>query len=127
MTGVMIDFTGDQPALGSAKVEGFAALVQNAMVNIGTRQGTDPVYPDRGTNLQLDAAAGRLIDLNSAQHSSNFAALDTLSFSKETAGDETNGMEQVTLAPAEFTGAALSLEAKFQAADGQTVGKTIIL
>jgi len=127
MTGVLIDFSGDKPVFGSAKVEAFQAIVQNAMVNIGTRQGTDPLYTDRGTNLQLDAAAGRLIDLNSAAHSSNFAALDTLAFSRATADNDPSGLSQVNLAPAQFSGGSLSLEAKFQSVDGQSVGKTIIV
>jgi hypothetical protein len=127
MTGVAIDFSGDKPALGTDRVQGFDAVVQNAMVNIATRQGTDPLYEERGTNLQLDASAGRLIDLNSAAHSSNFAALDTLAFSKATEADDPSGLSQVTLAPAQFSGGALSLEAKFQSIDGKSVGKTIIV
>jgi len=127
MTGVLIDFSGDRPGFGTASVSGFQAVVQNAMVNIGTRQGTDPVFPDRGTNLQLDAATGRLIDLNSAAHSSNFAALDTMTFSRTTDDGDQNGLSQVVLAPAQFSGGSLSLEAKFQSIDGKSVGKTIIV
>ena len=125
MTGVMIDFTGDRPTLGVAKVEGFGAVVQNSMVNVATRQGTDPVYPERGTNLQKDAAAGRMIDINSAQHASNFAALDTVSFSRLVDKGDPSALTQATLAPAQFSGRSLSLEAKFQSADGQSVGITI--
>ncbi len=124
MTGVQIDFIS-VPVLGSASVSGFQCVVQNALVNIGTRQGTDPVYDTRGTNLQKDAAYGRLIDLNSAQHSSNFAALDTLSFSRDTEGGDPSGLAQVNLAPAEFSGNGLSLEAKFLSIDGKSVGITV--
>jgi hypothetical protein len=126
MTGVMLDFTGARPMFGTTAVAGFQAIVQNAMVNIATRMGTDPLYPTRGTNLQTDAAAGRLIDLNSAQHSSNFAALETMTFSRATEGGDPDGLSQVLLPPAQFSGASLRLEAQFQSISGKTVGITII-
>ena len=124
MTGIQVDFTGTSPVFGTS-VSGFQCVVQNALVGLGTAQGTDPVYPDRGTNLQKDAAVGRLIDLHSAQHASNFAALDVLAFSRETEAGDPSGLAQVLLSPAEFSGNGLQLEAKFLSIDGKSVGITV--
>ena len=49
-------------------------------INIATEQGSDPIYPDRGTNLLASSINGLLIDKVEAQHAGNFAALDTLTF-----------------------------------------------
>ncbi len=128
MTGIALDFTGELPELGTGKVAGFAATVQNALVNLGTGQGSDPLFPERGTTLQQDAVEGKLIDLNSAQHSSNFAAVDTLSFGKVyTATDDPDGLSTLQLAPADFTGSRVLIDALFTATDGRVVGvKTTI-
>lgn len=123
MTGIAIDFTGELPTFGTGKVSGFAASVQNALVNIGTAQGSDPVFPDRGTDLQKDAVEGRLIDLNAAQHSSNFAAVDTLAFLRSyTSPDDSTGLLAVQLEPADFTGTRLMIDAIFTSQGGATVG-----
>lgn len=63
---------------------GFDGTVQNALVNVGTNQGTDPLYPDRGTTLAKDAAQGRMVNSVWAAHTTNFAALSTLSFIQKT-------------------------------------------
>lgn len=128
MNGVALDFTGDMPRFGTGRVEGFGATVQNALVNIGTGQGTDPVYPERGTTLQRDAVDGKLIDLNSAQHASNFAAVDTLAFTKTyTPESDTSNLSEVRLEPADFTGTRLMIDAIFTSVAGQTVGVKTVL
>jgi hypothetical protein len=123
MKGIAIDFTGERPVFGSGQVSDFGAAVQNSLVNIGTQQGSDPIYPERGTTLQEDAVAGRLIDLNSAQHSSNFAAVDTLAFARAfTPADDPHSVASVQLEPADFTGSSLLIDAIFTSLEGATVG-----
>jgi hypothetical protein len=121
--GIAIDFTGSLPVFSTGQVDGFGSAVQNALVNIGTKQGSDVVFPDKGTTLQADAVAGKLVDLNSAQHSSNFAAVDTVAFSRtHTETDDPDGVIGAQLEPADFDSNSLLIDAIFTAGDGRTVG-----
>lgn len=123
MTGPALDFTGETPTFGTGRIGGFAAAVQNALVNLGTAQGSDPLYPERGTTLQQAAVEGRLIDLNSAQHNANFAAVDTLAFGRiHTEASDPGGVAAVQLEPADFNGSRVLIDALFTANDGTTVG-----
>lgn len=84
MIGIRLSFDDAGPRFDfSATVRDFDATVQNALVNVGTDLGSDPVFTDRGTNLKLDGAQGRMATKIWANHSSNFAALRTLSFSQQ--------------------------------------------
>ena len=101
----------------------FECSVQNALVNLGSVQGGDKVFPDKGTDLLKTAVSGALFDLNSANHASNYAALDTLAFSK--AADYQDNPEPITgmtLKPATFTGGVLTLDVKFTSSRGRTSG-----
>jgi len=68
-----------------AIVEGDDLLIQNAIVNIATIQGTDDVVPERGTDLAKELVQGSIHTKVEAQHACNFAALDTTIFMKDTA------------------------------------------
>lgn len=84
MNGVPIKFTAQGPSLDfSRRVAGFAATVQNALVNCGTRLGSDLVYPTKGTTLQTDGAKGAMSNLVWAQQRADFAALRTLAFVRQ--------------------------------------------
>lgn len=123
MKGVGLIFGETGPVFDTQAVEGFAATVQNALVNLGTRQGSDPVFPERGTGLQADAAGGRLVDLMSAQHSANYAASDTVFFTRDfQEKTDPDALAGVKLEPADFDGQHLFLDARFEAADGRTIG-----
>lgn len=85
MRGIKILFQDGGPVFDLENpVKDFDATVQNALVNTGTRLNSDAVYPDRGTELMKDAAAGRMVNLTSANHMANFAALRTLAFIQKT-------------------------------------------
>ena len=85
MRGIILDFTQAKPVFDfSAPLIDFDTTVQNAMVNLTTRQGSDQLYADAGTNIQIDAARGQMINTVWANHSSNFAALAVLNFSQKT-------------------------------------------
>lgn len=81
MRGIRISFDEGGPKFNfGSVVKDFDATVQNALVNVGTDRGSDPVFADRGTDLKIDGAQGRMATLIWANHSSNYAALRTLSF-----------------------------------------------
>jgi|JI8StandDraft_1071087.scaffolds.fasta_scaffold385024_2 hypothetical protein len=84
MEGIKINFlNGEIHIEPTEKVTGFDATVQNALVNIGTRQGTDRTYPTKGTTILKSATEGKIVGLNVANHEAQIAALDTLFFSRE--------------------------------------------
>lgn len=117
-------FTREGASFDTVPLEGeFECSVQNALVNIGSLQGGDHVYPDKGTTLFRKALSGALYDLNTANHASNFAALDTLRFCKASdyldTGEKLTGM---TLKPAVFSHGVLSLDAVFNSSAGRTSG-----
>ena len=90
MRGIRITFNEDGPRFDfSRSVRGFESVVQNALVNVGTDLGSDPIFTDRGTDLKRDGAHGRMATAIWANHSANFASLNTLAFIQQT-DDETN-------------------------------------
>ncbi len=54
--------------------------MQKAMVDLATEQGTDPLWPERGTTMLAEAIGGTIISTTSAQHTGNFAAAEVLMF-----------------------------------------------
>jgi hypothetical protein len=81
MRGLALDFTGNGAVLSlSSQVEGRAADVQAVLVNVVTESGSDPAYPDRGTNLRRSLRNGGPAGWVEAAHAANFAALATLAF-----------------------------------------------
>lgn len=85
MRGSKINFGENGPVFDfSAPLVDFDTTVQNAMVNTGMDYGSDPLYPDRGTNLLRDGVQGGMINQLWANHAANFSALLTLSFSQKT-------------------------------------------
>lgn len=83
--GIKITFTEDGARLNwGERVSGLYATAQKALVNLGTQEGSARVHPDRGTGLPAAVGSGGLLDLASAQHAGNFAALDTLFFLRAT-------------------------------------------
>jgi hypothetical protein len=84
MEGIKVNFlNGEIYIEPDEKVTAFDATIQNALVNIGTRQGTDRIYPSKGTSILKSAVEGKIVGFNVANHESQLAALDTLFFSRE--------------------------------------------
>jgi len=129
MIGVRINFSGAQPAFDwSQTAVDFDSTVQNAMVNLGTQLGSDSLFPDKGTYILQDAAQGRMINLQWANNMSNFAAMRTLVFSKNTdvPGDKF-GMQALTLQAAVFNVNRLQLAIFATCVDGTTRGTQVTL
>lgn len=99
--------------------EGAHCTIQNALVNVLTPKGVDPVFPDRGTNFVVSMLDGSAIDLRSASHVANFAASDTIFFLAEHgAADIADSLNQMTLTPSDTN--ISDMEASFETADGRS-------
>lgn len=83
-----------------ASVSGFQAVVQNALVNLLTDAGSDLLFATRGTRLFKTALAGGIFNTRSASHACNFAAANTLFFSREYEISETpDKLQDVSMRP----------------------------
>lgn len=78
MKDIRIRFDGSKSVFDfNTPVEGKDLSKQKVFLNLATEQGSDPLYPDRGTELLSQAIGGVMISNTEAQHCGNFAALDT--------------------------------------------------
>lgn len=103
-------------------VQGFAAVVQNALVNLLTDRDRDPWFPERGTYLLQRAVASGLGDRRSAAHQANFAASSTLFFSRETElADRDDQIADLRLEPTNLNLLVLELQASFTAVNASVL------
>lgn len=86
MKALRLDFTvpGKVELDLTADISGEQALAQNMIVNFLTAKGSDAAYPAKGTNILGAGLQNLFIDRNYAQHFANFAAVDTLFFTRST-------------------------------------------
>ena len=116
MEGIKINFLNGEVYMDpNEKVTGFDATIQNALANIGTRKGTDRMYPDKGTNLLKRAVEGKIVGLNVANHETQLSAIDTLFFSREyeTSTDLSIRLGKVFMDTLSYDGAKLRINAAF--------------
>lgn len=116
MEGIKINFLNGEVYIDpSEKVTGFDATIQNALANIGTRKGTDRMYPDKGTNLLKRAVEGKIVGFNVANHETQLSAIDTLFFSREyeTSADLSIRLGKVFMDPLSYDGAKLRINSAF--------------
>lgn len=116
MEGLKVNFlNGDIYIEPEAKVTDFDATVQNALANIGTRQGTDRIYPDKGTSILKSAVEGKIAGLNVANHEAQLAAINTLFFSREyeTSTNLSVKLGKVFLDTLSYDGAKLRINSAF--------------
>lgn len=126
MRGLQLDFTapGGCVVLTDSQVEGLGSTVQNAMVNLGTERGTDKTLPARGTDLLRTAVSSGLPSPNLARHIANFAAVDTLFFSRATDRvTDGDSLQDVTLFPDTLSAQRVVFAARFRSVDGREVGR----
>lgn len=69
---------------------GFETTVQNCLIDTLTNQGSDTIFPTRGTTLQEDAYAGFITNSMALQHSCNFAAEIVKQFQNNVLKQETD-------------------------------------
>ena len=124
MKGLKVNFTPDGTEISLTEVVQDADCeMQNALINMASLSGGDPLYPGRGTSLLKNAVRGALIDNNAANHASNFAAIATKQFlAAVDYADSLNPVKKVVLQPAAFSGGRLQLTLQLTFADGTTSG-----
>ena len=104
----------------TTKVGGFHAVVQNALVNLLTDQGVDVIYPGRGTDLLRTGLNSNIYNFQSASHACNFAASDTLFFSREHEQAEAKDkLDQIRILPSALSAERLDAEVGFASIDGR--------
>ena len=129
MRGIRIIFGDTGPTFDLEQFTlNFASTVQNALVNVGTRVGSDPIFAERGTGILDAAVKGALISSVWATHYANFAALETLSFSRTT-DDDYNlfKLQKFTLESTGLVDQHVALNASAISTDGQMIGTNVTL
>jgi len=125
MTSTRIEFASDGAVLHLGQtVSGLAGEIQHLLINLGTDSESDPVFPGRGTNLLQEAVQGGIVDLNSARHAANIAALLALTFYNTVtpASVDQDTVTDLALSADEFDGKRLILKTSVVAKDGREVG-----
>lgn len=85
MKDLKIIFNGDASTIDlNDTVEDKNLYEQKVLINLVTANGTDKVFPTRGTRLLADSIYGRVYSKTGAVHVGNFAALDTIYFIRST-------------------------------------------
>lgn len=120
---IMFSKNGASFDLGAPLYGEFECSVQNALVNIATLQGSDYVFPEKGTTIYKSALNGSLVDLNAARHAANFAALDTFLFLRDT--DYLDAVERIAnieLRALSIAQGVLTVETVFTSSTGRVSG-----
>lgn len=83
--GLKIDFTENGPTLNAREaVSGYDSVLQNLAVNTATTNGTDLLYPQKGTTILSEVLRYGYVSESRVQHQANFAALNTKVFHRVT-------------------------------------------
>jgi hypothetical protein len=103
-------------------ISGIDCVRQNGIVNLLTVKGSDKFFPSKGTTLLVSQVNGTIYDPTSAQHQSNFAALDTVTFLRlheydSEAGETIDTLQVVLLAMSPNT---IKFHAFFSFTNGQS-------
>jgi hypothetical protein len=116
-----VDFSGAGPIFDfTRQVSGLEAVTQSALINLGTDQASDPLFPSRGTTLKRHAARGLLLNPVDAKHEANFAALHTTVFLQQQQAQA--DLQTLRLAVTRFRDQQLRLELQAENRSGQTLG-----
>ena len=85
MTGIALKFENGKASIDLTRVRSDVDHeLQTALVVALTVLGSDTAFPTQGTTLHHDAVSGLLINFQSARHSANFAAHNTMTFLSQT-------------------------------------------
>ena len=85
MKDLKIIFDGDSSTIDlGAIVDDKNLYEQKVLVNMVTENGSDKVFPNRGTKLLIDSINGKVYSKTGTVHVGNFAALDTIYFIRST-------------------------------------------
>jgi tetrahydromethanopterin S-methyltransferase subunit F len=112
--------------LSGKLVTGFNATVQNALVCAGTIEGSDPLFPTRGTTLLADGTNGRMVNLGLAQTRANLAALGVLEFIQSNdVPQNADVLQDIQFKCQSIKDQGLSISVMATSTTGQTVGIVI--
>jgi hypothetical protein len=126
-------------------LSGFETTVQSALIDVGTRRGTNTYYPDRGNDFEVEAAQGYFIETTTLQHAANFLALDTRSFINRNINsikdqstaiitdtelqqkyvDNNPIIQTLTLVPSQIGPATVVLQSEFESENGEQIGQEL--
>ncbi len=121
-TALQFDADGSVLLLTDQSASGFAATVQNALVNLLTEQESDALFPDRGTALLQRSLDGGYVDTRAAAHQANFAASDTLFFGRNhDTADAGDKLAEVRLEVHKLNLVTMELRASFTSVAGVTL------
>ena len=108
MTGIALKFEDGKALIDLGRVRSDVDHeLQTALVVALTVKGSDTAFPTRGTTLHHDAVRGFLINFQSARHSANFAANDTMTFMNQT---RTMTLTDLILDPVSFSNQRMTLD-----------------
>ena len=123
MRGIAIRFDGSKPTLDFQNwKQGFAATTQNALVNLATRAGSDPVFTDRGTKLREDGYRGRMLNKTWANRQANYAALSTLAFVRKVETQATEGLQSLQMKTSRIQNGSVEFLVKATSTEGEVIG-----
>jgi hypothetical protein len=128
MNGFGIIFGSGGPSfdLTGKLVTGFNATVQNALVCAGTIEGSDPLFPTRGTTLLPDGTGGKMVNLSLAQTRANIAALSVLDFIQSSDSPQnTDVLQDIQFQCQSIKNQALTIAVMATSTTGQTIGIVI--
>jgi biotin carboxylase len=85
MRDIKIIFDGDASTIDlNSLVEDKNLYEQKVLVNMVTENGSDKIFPSRGTKMLADSINGKVYSRTGTVHIGNFAALDTIYFIRST-------------------------------------------
>ena len=89
MRGVRLDLSSGLGASFdfSSELTGFDTSVQNVLVEIGQKSGTDSIYSEKGNSLLANATAGGIVSPESLDVVLSEVATNVLNFMNNTDGD----------------------------------------
>lgn len=110
MRAIAISYTGGYTTSIDFLHETSGKLLQEQkyLMNVATIKGSDPIFPDRGTNLLTSAIGGALVSVDGLTDA--FAAVDTLYFCNYEDSPEMfhskDNIATFTLIPSAYTASA---------------------
>ena len=89
MRGIRLDLSSGNGAKFdfSSEVAGFDTSVQNVLVAIGQKSGTDAIYEDKGNDLHDDSTAGGIVSPESLEVVLSELSSKLVNFMNNTDGD----------------------------------------
>lgn len=125
MRGVRLDLSSGLGARFdfSSELTGFDTSVQNVLVEIGQKSGTDSIYSEKGNSLLANATSGGIVSPESLEVVLSEIATNVLNFMSDTDGDFVEErLSSLSLDVAVWEGDKTRLNVIASSSKGKTVG-----